>query len=1139
MKLKDFSIKLFKLSNHLADKTNYDKCAMSWNSEMHKVNFHTVSEMVEGPSNDYSKFPLKTKRKRVLSRVLKVNRMSRRKMRRFGNARKQRKVNQLIEESQNDDNTTNSENSESNNLYNEINWEENLDCDASALVDEFAPRVQHSLPTSSKSVEEEPDNSEQTALASASDNTFLEGDVLFLKDFHTSEWKSVSILEVDCEDNEVLVHYEDKSKCDEWVSMNSQRLSRTKPSFSSKEDKIDQENDVPEILPIEQTEEEPETESYHVDEEKKYRQRNWKKHRSELSYAGMKSYGASKFVIGEKVLAKWSDHRMQKFPAVIKTVVGDGRYDVLFYDGFEKTISEDHLYKTTEEEVAKYQKTNPSEADIFVDMDANSKEARRQRKRKTFDDYVFARDVKMTRKKGFKAVEGITIKNKLSYFNKGSDNKEMGDLTKPSVHSGRKIRRRRKALFSTRRSDSYKLKLFHTSERPKSESFVSPVSNLSSPQHSPVVKNDVKDVDPSESTEQADDDRWSADLPPDSAPLAITKEDGSIMRSILVPDKYLPEGWSKHAVLKAENDWDIFLVSPDGYKLTHHEELKRYFMDVAEEETPSSLDFLAKFSLLPDLSVQQKNLPLAGTPKVWFRRRNSRGKRGGRAKSNSVPIRSVGRVRTLLPKYRNESSASVIPGSDGEVWKCLKEGCNKKFRKENLLQMHIKHYHSELSSLVRSAPNMVDLACARSQSANSDSLKIPQQTIKRILPRSFSGSPSSSVTDTNSIDPADQPSASLQNSRNKERVDIPSLKRQNTVEERRTTIKTILPIRQPDTPAKMNIDSDENESDGDCFEQKKNGSRIFKPSRFRRGGRGDDDSFEQVMSPTFRFTKKKLSSVDKLQITTDSNDSYTEEEKISPNTEVNDDGIVIERLRSEEIINCTCGFREEDGLMIQCDICMCWQHGLCSGIETESDVPERYICNICRNPYRVRSSKKYSYAQHYLTQGKLPSFSYRARNEETIKERESMLKRCFEISSSIHEIKNVERSLSAKLNIAEQSDHPKLYLWAKNWDEAHIKSEFKRENFANNGDNYATGIKHSGPQPEAPIDLEECRIRLLENVENTFSQLENRLTSIQAQIAALESQDPVCNSVSDKVMKQTIQMLIRDVETIQKLAAIS
>lgn len=37
------------------------------------------------------------------------------------------------------------------------------------------------------------------------------------------------------------------------------------------------------------------------------------------------------------------------------------------------------------------------------------------------------------------------------------------------------------------------------------------------------------------------------------------------------------------------------------------------------------------------------------------------------------------------------------------------------------------------------------------------------------------------------------------------------------------------------------------------------------------GARGDEDSFEQVMSPTFRFTKKKLSSVEKLQIATDSN----------------------------------------------------------------------------------------------------------------------------------------------------------------------------------------------------------------------------------------------------------------------------
>lgn len=95
----------------------------------------------------------------------------------------------------------------------------------------------------------------------------------------------------------------------------------------SNEDTTDKENnDIPEIFPIKKAEEELETESYHTDEDKSFRHRNWKKQRTDSPYANMKSYGATKFVIGEKVLAKWSDHRMQKFPAVIKTVVGDGNF---------------------------------------------------------------------------------------------------------------------------------------------------------------------------------------------------------------------------------------------------------------------------------------------------------------------------------------------------------------------------------------------------------------------------------------------------------------------------------------------------------------------------------------------------------------------------------------------------------------------------------------------------------------------------------------------------------------------------------------------------------------------------------------------------------------------------------------------
>lgn len=87
---------------------------------------------------------------------------------------------------------------------------------------------------------------------------------------------------------------------------------------------------------------------------------------------------------------------------------------------------------------------------------------------------------------------------------------------------------------------------------------------------------------------------------------------------------------------------------------------------------------------------------------------------------------------------------------------------------------------------------------------------------------------------------------------------------------------------------------------------------------------------------------------------------------------INGELVKVEQLRKEEIINCTCGFMEEDGLMIQCDLCLCWQHGHCNAIEGEKDVPEKYICYICRHPYRERPSKKYFHDQDWIKEGKLP-----------------------------------------------------------------------------------------------------------------------------------------------------------------------
>ncbi|XP_047501844.1 uncharacterized protein LOC125047609 isoform X1 [Penaeus chinensis] len=68
---------------------------------------------------------------------------------------------------------------------------------------------------------------------------------------------------------------------------------------------------------------------------------------------------------------------------------------------------------------------------------------------------------------------------------------------------------------------------------------------------------------------------------------------------------------------------------------------------------------------------------------------------------------------------RDKASGYVAPNefvvlTEHNEHQCPKSGCGKSFRKENLLQMHIKHYHPEILKKNSSwAPNVADLAYAR------------------------------------------------------------------------------------------------------------------------------------------------------------------------------------------------------------------------------------------------------------------------------------------------------------------------------------------------------------------------------------------------------------------------------------------
>ncbi|CAB1314773.1 unnamed protein product [Coregonus sp. 'balchen'] len=50
----------------------------------------------------------------------------------------------------------------------------------------------------------------------------------------------------------------------------------------------------------------------------------------------------------------------------------------------------------------------------------------------------------------------------------------------------------------------------------------------------------------------------------------------------------------------------------------------------------------------------------------------------------------------------------------------------------------------------------------------------------------------------------------------------------------------------------------------------------------------------------------------------------------------------------QEIVRCVCEVEEENDFMIQCEDCLCWQHGTCMGL-LEEIIPDKYTCYICRD----------------------------------------------------------------------------------------------------------------------------------------------------------------------------------------------
>ncbi|XP_043270444.1 PHD finger protein 20 isoform X3 [Venturia canescens] len=922
----------------------------------------------------------------------------------------------------------------------------------------------------SKAIKEEfePTNTTEEKIIVKSDETkpkpnvncgslnFNPGDRIEAKDFN-DKWYSARVVETDWAEREVLIHFDkSSSRFDEWIPMDSSRLRVLQ--MQSRETKMRQRDD---------------------------------------------------FDVGERILATWADGR--KYPAKVNAVLGNDRYDVLFDDGYAKIVRSSKITK-----IASSTGKKAMETDSYI----GSKQERRDKKRKHTVMELFQTHPRKRSKPEITAVkkDGIVASEDANNYSLDSSL----DLDTSAI--------------GTYYDSGAELLRGFENPKPKIRSYTKKIKR-------DAIKNDT-DLEDDIGPEWIDGEPQGVE-----GFIVDSNEITGTRRSIIVADRRLPPIWQKHFTQRragtSAGKWDVLFVhKPSGKKFRSRSDIKTFIESQGCEFDSDMFDFCIHRRKSKNSIARIKHETSGEVPKK-IKTILPKTKATPSTPDNSLPLSStpadslVPITPTTTPVEDGGTIYSVFIGSlrvemEDSLFKCPKEGCCKNFRKENLLQMHIKHYHPEYSKFLGSTPNVADLAYARTigesvidvtpkKSSNNFLDKINKfekrkaAHEKQILPGNqmisspgqtiplIATSPLPAINSSSDIVGSDKISGTTIRDCNDSKFELmsPVSNASMDVDEESTKkieancamspgalfdlkireeknqigIKTLLPVRPSVTPTDSSRFDRSKSLDEAVQNEKIKGSRKRQLSEYstessKSKGRpsmqeltddyGDlDDSALDAEGPAglvYRFSRRKSDAKsDENSQSSQLNDSRLEKADnpkgdasktdISIETEdgegvmmmINGEMVKVEQLRREEIINCTCGFMEEDGLMIQCDLCLCWQHGHCNAIEREKDVPEKYICYICRHPYRQRPSMKYLHDQEWLKDGKLPSLTKRTKDQAAINRRTAMLKRSFDLVAALLQIQQILHSLRVKISVAQKKDHPKLYLWAKNWEKSEVK----------------------------------------------------------------------------------------------------
>lgn len=599
--------------------------------------------------------------------------------------------------------------------------------------------------------------------------------------------------------------------------------------------------------------------------------------------------------------------------------------------------------------------------------------------------------------------------------------------------------------------------------------------------------------------------------------------------SIVVPDWRVKEGWQKHIYLRQNGKWDTLFISPENRKLRFKNELKNYLISIGEVYDPETWDF----------SLHKKRSKLLNLCITTDRLKNQTivNDAVDVTSPNANPFASLGALPYIqqnlvlpLPTTSEVRVGSLKVKIIDNIYQCPEESCDKTFRKENHLQLHIKHYHAELAKLMGDCPDMTALAYLRT-TTDEPEVTTPSKQVRKSHGPKIKREDSHSHIKTEPFSPESklhsQRSPILEEALKSKTPIIASLLRTSPIKsEHHREYQTVkseyahhIPMFDPEVLIPPHsVSRPQNRPMQKLGKRKtKFGKRIGAHKKRRVESRPKERPFSSIpgVIPYNEGPYKKSQ-----------NPLYDE----------NGDVIKIVRMKKEEIINCFCSYGEEDGLMIQCELCLCWQHGLCNEIETPNQVPENYVCYICKNPHRMRMSQRYLNYQEWLYDGKLPIGNYHMPNSKQTARFEKT-KQCHQLIGNLLEMKRFMNSLDVKINIAQKQNHPKLYLWAKKWESEQPKEDEKVK-LENDTSGDVQMLMPIIPEPDMAIEPAKCQQNILDHIQNQQTAVSSRLDAIDAEISALEEAFPENAKIDDTTLKNTLYMLMGDLANMNRISQI-